>query len=95
MPVNALITGSPELHSIEQVHLCCFGSAHNVAHRHQRAGVQLARALLGGVQDDGEERSELVGKQESLAEGENQREGWLRFQVGEPICGVPVSGSRY
>lgn len=64
MSVKALITGSPELHSIEQVHLCCFGSTHNVAHCHQRAGVQLAWTLLGGVQHDGEERGELGEKQE-------------------------------
>lgn len=56
---RAPITGSPELHSIEQVQLCCFGSAHNVAHRHQRAGVQLARTLHGGVQHHSEEHGEL------------------------------------
>lgn len=41
--------GSPELNGIEQIHLCGFGPAHNVSQRHQGAGVELARTLLGGV----------------------------------------------
>lgn len=67
---DAPVTGSPELHSVKQVHLCRFGPAHNVAHRHQRAGVQLARALLGGIQHRGEERGELGDDEISGARSE-------------------------
>lgn len=40
---------SPELQRIEITHLCGFCPTDDVSHRHQRAGVELAGALLGGV----------------------------------------------
>lgn len=80
---TALIPGSPELHSIEQVHFCCFGSAHNVAHGHQRAGVQLAGTLLGGVQHGDEEHGELVGGgSRGVTEREKRCGAWSRYLRG-------------
>lgn len=54
---------SPEFNGIEEIHLCSFASTHSVAERHQGAGVQLTRTLLGWVQHGGEQRSQLAWKQ--------------------------------
>lgn len=49
VPVKVSFICSPELDSIEQIHLCGFSSTHDVAHGNQCAGVELTRTLLGGV----------------------------------------------
>lgn len=75
---------SPELYSIEQIDLCDFSSTDNVSHSHQCAGDELTGTLLCGVQDGGEQYSQLGQKQE-----QRSRCDFIIHQLLITVCVLP------